>query len=498
MQRIADLIEGTAIDLVRGGGATRINDLTEDSRRVNPGSLFIARGGTRHDGRQFAADAIGRGAVAILCDEPQRDWDPKVAVLQARDLAEASAILASRFFGDPSRSLRLIGITGTNGKTTTAYIIRQLLEHAGIRCGLMGTVEVDDGGSRQPADLTTPGVVEVNRRLARMVANGCAAAVMEVSSHALAQGRVRGVRFDAAVFTNLSGDHLDYHGTVDEYAAAKSILFASLEPLASAIVNSDDPYAVVMLRDCRAGAIRCSMRDPSAGAFARMIELTPSFTRCEFHGPWGRFEISLPLVGAHNLSNALHALCACAALRVPFAALREGLSSVTAPPGRLEPVIDEGEEFTILVDYAHSDGALENVLSALRLLVPAGGKLVTVFGCGGDRDRTKRPRMARVACTLSDRVIITSDNPRTEDPLSIIAEIVQGVPARAGAAVTCVADRRAAITEAVAGARPGDVILIAGKGHEDYQIVGTRKHPFDDRIVAREALLARRGALAAA
>lgn len=497
MQRIADLIDGTGVGLVRGDPAARIAGITDDSRQVKPGWLFVARVGARNDGRAFVHDAIGRGAAAVLCQDPRSPWDESIPMLLAADVEHAAADISRRFFHNPSRSLRLIGITGTNGKTTTAYIIRHLLEHAGLHCGLMGTVEIDDGAARHVADLTTPGVIEVNQCLARMVSNGCKAAVMEVSSHALSQGRVAGLRFDAAIFTNLSGDHLDYHGTLEEYAAAKAILFRSLDSKARAIVNIDDPFAPEMLRECAAGITACSTKAPAAGS-ARIIEMTASFTRAEFTGPWGNWTIDLPMVGAHNVANALHALAACAAVGAPTARLRDGLAGVKAPPGRLEPVTGIDDEFAVFVDYAHSDAALENVLGALRPLVPQAARLWTVFGCGGDRDRTKRPRMAAVACALSDRVIITSDNPRTEDPLAIIAEIMRGVPAEAGPAVVCLPDRRQAIAEAVLRARRGDVVLIAGKGHEDYQIVGTRKQPFDDRIVAREALRARRGALIAA
>jgi UDP-N-acetylmuramoyl-L-alanyl-D-glutamate--2,6-diaminopimelate ligase len=424
----------------------------------------------------------------------------RVAVPDGTDLTRLAGALADRLAGSPSRHLRLVGITGTNGKTTMAFLVQQFLRAAGDRCGLIGTVTVDDGCRAAPASLTTPGAIQLAAILGRMVANGCSACAMEVSSHALDQGRADALRFAAAVFSNLTGDHLDYHGTMERYAAAKARLFAMLPPEGTAVVNADDPWHRAMIAGCRARVLRCSVREEGGGG-AEPRDGTPGadctaivhasrlgWQDATFRGPWGSVRTRLPLVGRHNAMNALEAAAAASAVGVPAGAICAALSACTSPPGRLEPVTTPEDPFAVLVDYAHTDDALLNVLGALRPLVGAGGRLVTVFGCGGDRDRTKRPRMMRVACEGSDRVVVTSDNPRTEDPEAIIDEVLAGRPGDCRAAVLRQPDRARAIATAVSEARPGDIVLIAGKGHEDYQIVGTERRPFDDRVAAREAL----------
>jgi UDP-N-acetylmuramoyl-L-alanyl-D-glutamate--2,6-diaminopimelate ligase len=373
------------------------------------------------------------------------------------------APLAHAFAGLPSKNLKMLGVTGTNGKTTVAFFVQQLMLAAGSKFGLMGTILIDDGKTRAPAELTTPGAAAIAPLLKRMRDNGCKGVAMEVSSHALEQGRVAEIDFEVALFTNLSGDHLDYHGNMESYANAKAKLFENLRGDAIAIVNADDPMHARMLRDCRARVLRCGV----VGASAMHVD-----------------------VGRHNATNASQAAAAAWALGANKEQIEAGLATISAPPGRLEPVTDLDCPFAVLVDYAHTDDALLNVLRALRPALAAGGKLITVFGCGGDRDRSKRPRMAAVASEHSDVAIITSDNPRTEDPASIVDEVALGVPAASRARVLKIIDRRDAIMQAVAMARPGDAVLIAGKGHEDYQIVGTVKKPFDDRVVAREALRA--------
>lgn len=500
--QLSKLTAGLPVSRGSGAGDPVITDLTEDSREVIPGSLFIARAGMNADGRRFAASAVERGAAAILSDGSMDEFPPAASnavMLHATDVPLTAAQLAERFFGEPSARLDLIGVTGTNGKTTIAHLVQQMLHHAGRRCGLIGTVRIDDGVSTTPASLTTPPAIETSRLLARMVASGCRACVMESSSHALAQQRVAALRFRAAIFSNLTGDHLDYHGTMEFYAAAKAMLFASLAPEATAIINADDPRAEEMVRGCRAAIVRCRV-DSSGPAQARAVLETMRASGMEaiFEGPWGSFRASLPLVGLHNLSNALEAAAACHALGVKGDALAEALEQCAAPPGRLEPVTTAAEPFSVLVDYAHTDDALRNVLDAMRPLVPSGARLIVVFGCGGDRDRTKRPRMANVAGTLADRIIITSDNPRTEDPEAIVREIEAGIPSAKRAVTEVIVERRRAIHRAVAMARDGDVVLIAGKGHEDYQILGVTKHPFDDRLIAREAMAERRARAGAA
>lgn len=469
----------------------RISGVQEDSRLIRPGDLFIARAGTKTDGSHFVADARARGAVAVVSARRIDGVDlPQVTI---EDPAAAS-VLANAFYGEPSTSMRVVGVTGTNGKTTTTYLIRHLLARAGIRCGLIGTVEIDDGKARRAAEMTTPSATEVARLLAAMRDRGCRACVMETSSHALHQDRVSGVRFAAAAFTNLSGDHLDYHKTRDDYAAAKARLFEMLPADAVACVNVDDEWSGRMIRDTQARVIGWGFAS-GADYRARDVAISSSGTHFVLVSPDGRTEVKMQLIGRHNVENAL---CAAAVVGEAFGLsvhqIAAGLGDAPAAPGRLQAV-RAGQPFAVLVDYAHTDDALENVLSALRPLTR--GRLRVVFGCGGDRDRFKRPRMARVAERLADVIYVTSDNPRTENPRAIIDEILSGFSSdtakngASGKKLIVEPDRRAAIERVLADAEPGDVVLIAGKGHENYQIIGTVKHHFDDVEEATRVLRAR-------
>jgi UDP-N-acetylmuramoyl-L-alanyl-D-glutamate--2,6-diaminopimelate ligase len=415
-----------------------------------------------------------------------------VAVLATPDVAAMLGLLAERFWSRPSEALRLIGVTGTNGKTTVSHLVQHILNSAQLQCGLIGTVRIDDGKCQQPATLTTPSALELSARLAAMVGNHCSAAVLEVSSHALHQRRTAGLAFDVGVFTNLSGDHLDYHDTPQAYADAKAMLFRSLPSTGYAVINIDDAMACSMMADCPAIAMTCSLSDRSAECFAEIGRQAITRVEAIFHGPWGSFEVRLPLAGKHNVTNALQAAATAFALGIGRTVLQSALEQCEPPPGRLEAVTGPGDEFTVLVDYAHTDAALANVLQTLRPLVPPEGRLRVVFGAGGDRDRTKRPRMGRVAAAIADDLIITSDNPRTETPASIIDEIAAGVPGSRRPDTMLLADRRQAIEVTIGEARPGDVVLIAGKGHEPYQVIGTERRPFDDRAVAAAALDQRR------
>lgn len=497
---LASLIADPPVPVQQTAGPTdmAIAAIVEDSRLAGPGCLFVARPGRTADGRRFISAAVEAGAVAVLTDEPGGEGADDGGVelpagivhLTTNDVPAASAHLAERFHGAPSQALRMIGVTGTNGKTTIATLAHQLLNALDMRCGLMGTVEIDDGRTRAPAALTTPPAFEISATLARMVEHECEACAMEVSSHALDQRRTDGLAFDVAIFTNLTGDHIDYHGSEEAYRSAKARLFETLQPASTAIINLDDPSAPHMIDAARAAGahvLTTSLRDSTANAFAEALNLSATGIEARLAGPWGTIEASLPLVGLHNLANALQALLAAHLVSgADRAALADALDSARSPAGRLEPVTREDEPFTVLVDYAHTDDALDNVCRALRPVVPTGGRLIVVFGCGGDRDRTKRPRMARVACKYGDLVIVTSDNPRTEDPQAIVDEILAGVPV--GFPVRSMVDRQAAIELAVAEARAGDIVLIAGKGHEPYQIIGTVKRDFDDRLIARAAL----------
>ncbi|NNF41662.1 MAG: UDP-N-acetylmuramoyl-L-alanyl-D-glutamate--2,6-diaminopimelate ligase [Phycisphaerales bacterium] len=488
--RLDELIAGLPID---GDADARppIADVVEDSRRVIPGALFVARPGSATSGRRFLAEAVAAGAAATLV-EPDVDVPALgVPVLRTADVVGMGARLAERRHGDPSRRLELVAITGTNGKTTVAWLVRALLAEVGWRTGLLGTIEMDDGVRRVPAALTTPGAPEVSRTLARMVDNGCRVCVMEASSHALAQRRMAGLRVQGAVFTNLSGDHLDYHGTMEAYAAAKASLFASLPSEGWAIVNSDDPAAAQMIDAAGAATVvTTSLDDDEASAHARVTDSSLDGVEVILSGEWGTMAARIPLVGRHNAMNALQAVAVTHRLGVPVDAIRTALPRLPAPPGRLERVPGPPGRPAVFVDYAHTDDALEKVLAAVRPEVPAGGRLVVVFGCGGDRDRTKRPRMAAVACRYGDRVIVTSDNPRTERPAAIVRDVLAGVPADRRGDTIGIVDRAEAIRTAIADGDAKDLIIIAGKGHEDYQIVGDERRDFDDRRVAAAAFAA--------
>jgi UDP-N-acetylmuramoyl-L-alanyl-D-glutamate--2,6-diaminopimelate ligase len=508
---LRDLVAGIAT-IQRTAGTTPspiITNLCEDSRRVTPGCLYVARAGSQADGRAFVADAIAKGAAAVLYDDSDGSGDPcapEAAVIRVRlnpsknpGGAGGSAIslavcrMAERFEGNPSEWLHLVGLTGTNGKTTTAYLIQQFVRAGGSPCGVIGTVAVDDGATKRVADLTTPSGIDLSAALGRMVANGCSTCAMEVSSHALDQGRASALRFKTAVFTNLTGDHLDYHKGMDEYAVAKARLFSMLPADGTAIVNVDDPWHARMLLQCTSKVVRCSLVAETVnlehGCHATIHSASMGWQDVTFAGAFGIVRTKLPLVGRHNAMNALQAAAAAHASGVCGEAICRALAHCAAPPGRLEPVTSQDHPFAVLVDYAHTDDALLNALTALRPLVGRGGRLTVVFGCGGERDRTKRPRMMKVACQNADRVIVTSDNPRGEEPEAIIDEILAGRSAAPRKVVIQrQADRARAIDLAVQEARVGDIILIAGKGHEDYQIVGKTKRPFDDRRVAQAAL----------
>ncbi|MBL1217088.1 MAG: UDP-N-acetylmuramoyl-L-alanyl-D-glutamate--2,6-diaminopimelate ligase [Planctomycetes bacterium] len=515
---VSHLIVGTPVRLRTGHPDTLIHDVIEDSRAVGAGSLFVARRGGDADGRSFVPQAIECGAVAILTDDEQLNLPgghSEVCVLHAQpDLfAQATADVAERFFGHPSSRLTLIGITGTNGKTTIAHLLQQMLDHA----GLIGTVCIHDGVQTARSVLTTPFAIDLSRTLARMVANQCRFCAMEVSSHALDQGRVAGLRFHAGVFTNLTGDHLDYHGDMEHYAAAKARLFAALPPSGVAVVNVSDPASSTMLAECRARTVlACRLADGSPAlrlempAEATVYECTAQVctadpTGCDIrlHGPWDQtepIETRLPLIGAHNVINALQAAAIAWFYHVEPSIIRERLASCTATPGRLERVACRRDDlpFTVYVDFAHTDDALNTVLRSVRSVMGANGgsdgsqRLVVLFGCGGDRDRTKRPRMAAAACQWADVVWVTSDNPRTEDPQAIVNDVCTGIPeGSTGPTVHVEVDRTSAIKQCIAAAQPGDVIVIAGKGHEDYQIIGKTKYPFSDHDIAHQAMMER-------
>jgi UDP-N-acetylmuramoyl-L-alanyl-D-glutamate--2,6-diaminopimelate ligase len=462
----------------------QIRSIQEDSRKIHPGDLFVARPGAKSDGTRFAADAQAKGAVAVVTQQPIQGCRlPQVTVQVA---AVASSVLAHAFANQPSHKLRVLGVTGTKGKTTATFLLRHLLNKSKHPCGMIGTVEIDDGQTRREADQTTPSAIDVANHLAAMRDHGCQAAGIEVSSHALDQGRVAGVRFAGAAFTNLSGDHMDYHQTMENYAAAKARIFEGLEEDAVAVVNHHDEWTWRMIRDCRARIVRFGFAE-ECDYRAADYKVSSDGSHFILHTPDGQAAVHMALVGKHNIENALVASAlACEVFGLSVHQIAAGLKDAAGAPGRLQPVRC-GQPFAVLVDYAHTDDALDKVLTALRPLCK--GKLRVMFGCGGDRDRTKRPRMARVAQRLADVVYITSDNPRTEQPEGILAEIRAGLTSRS--AVVEEIDRRRAIERIIADAGPGDVVLLAGKGHENYQIIGTEKRHFDDAEEAARVLQSR-------
>ena len=468
-----------------------VRGVREDSRLVQTGDVFVARPGTKEDGARFIADAKARGAIAVVAQTAQaRGVLPTVIV---PDTAAAASILANRFHGNPGEKVRVLGVTGTNGKTTTTYLVRHLLAKANLRCGLVGTVEIDDGRSRRPAEQTTPGACDVASLLASMRDKGCRACAVEVSSHALDQGRVAGVPLAGAAFTNLTGDHLDYHKTMDAYAAAKARLFATLSQTSVAVVNDGDKWTDRMIQGCCGRIIRFGF-GKAADYRAREVTYTAQGTSFNLQTPDGKADVTMPLIGKFNVENALAAAgLAGEVFHLTAQQIATGLRDAGGAPGRLQQVRC-GQPFAVLVDYAHTDDALENVLESMRPLTR--GRLRVLFGCGGDRDATKRPRMARTAERLADVVYVTSDNPRTEDPQRIIENIVAGLTPAGRRAAMVEPDRRAAITRILSDASDGDVVIIAGKGHETYQDVAGVKHHFDDVEEATKVLQNRAAAAA--
>ena len=478
----------------------QVTGVSDDSRFVEPGNVFVAREPEHAISQQHAQQAIKRGAAAVLVAEEVNIplADDALPVLKHPNPARALGPLVHAFHEHPSRQLACLGITGTNGKTTTAAIMKQILDSAGVPCGLLGTIEIDDGRDVKPAELTTPGAVELSGILNRMVEHGCSAVAMEVSSHALEQGRVAGMEFAAGVFTNLSGDHLDYHGSMEMYAQAKAQLFTSLSSNAVAVVNACDISSRVMVDGFKGESIGVCVGKhdpllPTTHVVRVVIESVDiDGMTLGFQTPWGDSEARVALVGDHNAFNVGCAVAVAVGMQadtsIRFESAMKSLPSVRAPRGRLEPVHSDDDDIHVFVDYAHTDDAIVNVLRAVRPVVPATGRLVVVFGAGGDRDRTKRSRMAVAACEGADVVMVTSDNPRTEDPEKIVEEILAGVPVQHRDRVEYAVDRSEAIHQSIRSSQPSDVIIIAGKGHEDYQIIGHTKHHFDDLEIAQDAL----------
>ena len=478
---LAELLDALPGAALRGDPSTTLVDATVDSRAAGPGVLFFCVPGAQTDGHAFAADAVAHGAPALLVE---RWLDVDAAQVLVPSVRAACGPAAAAIFGRPSEAMTVVGVTGTNGKTTTTYMLERAFRAAGRTPGLIGTVAVHIGLDVLPVVHTTPEAPEIQRLLARMRDAGVGAVAMEVSSHGLALDRVAGTRFACGIFTNLTRDHLDFHGTVEAYEAAKASLFAGTLA-AVAVINVDDP-AGRRMADGSAVPVVTFAIERAADVRALDVQTSPEGSRFVCDAGGAHVSVRVPVIGRYNVSNALGTIAAFHALGLPLEAAADGIAGLGGVPGRLESV-DVGQPFTVVVDYAHTPDSLENVLRAGREVSAA--RLIVVFGCGGDRDRGKRPLMGAIATRIADLSVITSDNPRSEDPLAIIAEIEAGAQ-EGGGAYRVEPDRRAAIRAAVIAARQGDLVVIAGKGHETGQKFADRVLPFDDRVVAREELAA--------
>ncbi|WP_168120685.1 UDP-N-acetylmuramoyl-L-alanyl-D-glutamate--2,6-diaminopimelate ligase [Paenibacillus sp. HB172176] len=492
--RLQELKELLITARLEGDGETEFAGIEKDSRAVKPGQLFICVRGLTVDGHEFAGQAVAQGAAALVVE---RRLPLHVPQLIVKDSRLATAVIADYVYAHPSEDLKLIGVTGTNGKTTTTYLIEQIFLKQDISAGVIGTIERRFGGRSFPMSGTTPDAHELQRYLGEMRDEGTEICAMEVSSHALEQGRVKGCRFRTAIFTNLTQDHLDYHGTMEQYESAKGLFFSRLgnaysqpnEQRSFAVLNADDPASARFGMLTSAEVVTYGV-EQEADVRASQIHVKAKGTSFHVDTFRGSADINLLLRGKFNVYNALAAITAALIEDIPLYAVKEALESVRGVPGRVESV-DAGQNYAVVVDYAHTPDGLENVLKAVREF--AEERLICVFGCGGDRDRTKRPLMGKIAASYADYVIVTSDNPRTENPVRIIADVEGGLKEAAvpGHCYSVVPDRKAAIEKAVEMASQGDVVLIAGKGHETYQLIGGRSYPFDDRIVAKEAIIRR-------
>ncbi|GGH74497.1 UDP-N-acetylmuramoyl-L-alanyl-D-glutamate--2,6-diaminopimelate ligase [Pullulanibacillus pueri] len=465
-------------------GDPDISSIEMDSRQVQPGSLFVCVKGERFDGHQFVEEVQAKGAVALVAERPISADIPVVYVSEAR---RAMGMLVDTFYGQPTHQLSLIGVTGTNGKTTITHLVRQIQEAANIKTGIVGTMGIKFGQQEISVSNTTPEAPVLQKAFRTMVDYDIQSAVMEVSSHALVQGRVRGLDFDIAVFTNLTQDHLDYHGTMKDYLHAKSLLFSQLgntydsERKKVAVINNDDAAAET-LKQATAVSILTYGIDQPADVQAQNIKVTAKGTQFDLKTPDGTFSVSMKLVGKFSVYNILAAACVCHLNGINWERMIESIKDIEGVSGRFETV-EAGQNFSVIVDYSHTPDSLENALLTIKEF--AKGRVITVVGCGGDRDRTKRPLMAEIAVKYSDLAVFTSDNPRTEDPERILEDMVKGLDK---GTYTKLTGRREAITYAVNQAADHDVVLIAGKGHETYQIIGTEVLDFDDRVEARQAI----------
>ena len=484
--KLTEVMDGVNVQDWQGGRQTEVSALAYESNRVEPGSLFCTWKGKVKDGHTFVPDAVKRGAVAVVAERQLGDL--KIPGIRVENGRRALGRMAANFYGNPSRQVRVVGVTGTNGKTSTAMLLQSLLEVGGLRSGLLGTVVNDTGKGRVGAKHTTPEALDLQQYLAEMRENGCRAAAIEVSSHALDQGRTEGVEFAGAIFTNLGRDHLDYHQTLEAYEEAKALLFRGLGAGAFAVINAEDPVGIRMASRCAPGVRMIRYGVEQGEVHTRDLKMGTggsSFVLCTSEG---EVAATLPWLGRFNVANALAAAAGALAAGVPLEKVAAGLGRAPAVPGRMERVAGP-QEITVLIDYAHTEDAVRAALETLRPLTR--GKLWIVLGAGGDRDQGKRPKMAAAAASLADEVILTSDNPRSEDPAVILREMRSGVSS--GSRVQVIENRSEAIRAVVLGAAKGDVVLIAGKGHEEFQEIRGAKLPFSDRREAERAWAERGG-----
>lgn len=478
--KLQELLKNVKPIAIVGNADTDITGVNIDSRKIEKGHLFVAQKGTQVDGHQFIGKAIAQGATAVLCEDMPEEKAEGVTYVQVESTEDTVGKVATLFYGDPSKKLHLVGVTGTNGKTTIATLLYNMFRKMGHKCGLLSTVCNYIEDEAIPADHTTPDPIELNMLLARMVEAGCEYAFMECSSHAIAQKRIGGLKFEGGIFTNLTRDHLDYHKTFENYRDAKKAFFDGLPKSAFAITNADDKNGMVMVQNTKATVKTYSVRQ-IADFRARIIEMHFAGMYLEMDG----HEVGVQFIGKFNVSNLLAVYAAARMLGKQPEDILVAMSTLHSVNGRLEP-IQSPEGFTAIVDYAHTPDALENVLNAIHEVLDGKGRVITVCGAGGNRDKGKRPIMAQEAVRQSDQVIITSDNPRFEEPQDIINDMLAGLNDQQLKKVISIADRREAIKTACTLARKGDVILIAGKGHEDYQEIRGVKHHFDDKEVVRD------------
>ena len=481
MKKLSDILYKAGLADVQGSTEIDISSVTADSREVTAGSLFVARKGLQSDGHDYIDAVVEAGAAAVVCETMPVSTSQYVTYVKVNDSAAALGQISANFYGNPSENLQLIGITGTNGKTTTATVLYELFRNLGFACGLISTVEIRINGEVIPTTHTTPDPVKLNSILSMMVREGCQYCFMEVSSHAIEQKRIQGLIYAGAVFTNISHDHLDYHKTFDNYIKAKKALFDSLPEDAFAVYNTDDRNGVIMIQETRARKKSFGLKG-MADFRCKIIENTFSGLILNVDG----HEVLCKLTGSFNAYNLLAAYSVAIMLEQdPLQVLTE-LSNIEPVEGRFQYTLSKNN-VTGVIDYAHTPDALQNVLNTIKHIRTGNEKVITVVGCGGDRDPMKRPMMAKIACELSDKVVMTSDNPRSEDPEKILADMKKGVEPQHSGKVLSVVDRREAIRVACSLAASGDIILVAGKGHEKYQDIGGEKHPFDDMQVLQES-----------